>query len=106
MRRSALDGFVLLALSQRLPAQQAWRVEAFSFATIQSAQYLGMGAQLGSVEIGKLADLVILDGDPLADIRNSRRIDRVMLNGVLYSGRDASRLYPDPQPARPMYFQR
>ena len=51
-------------------------------------------------------DLVILDANPLVNIRNTRSIDQVMLNGVLYSGRDASRVYPDPQPARPMYFQR
>lgn len=81
-------------------------MEALAFATIGSATYVGLGAQLGSIEVGKLADLVILDADPLADIRNSRRIDRVMLNGVLYSGLDAARLHPDPRPARPMYFQR
>ncbi|MBK8247697.1 MAG: PD40 domain-containing protein [Gemmatimonadetes bacterium] len=81
-------------------------LDALTFATISSARYLGLDRQLGSLEAGKLADLVILEANPLVDIRNSRRIDRVMLNGVLYSGKDAARVFPDPRPARPMYFQR
>ena len=81
-------------------------LDALTFATISAARYLGLDRQLGSLEPGKLADLVILEANPLVDIRNSRRIDRVMLNGVLYNGKDAARLYPGPQPARPMYFQR
>ena len=38
--------------------------------------------QLGSVEVGKLADLIIVEGDPLTDISNMRRIKRVMMNGL------------------------
>ena len=79
-------------------------LDALTFATISSARYLGLDRQLGSLEAGKLADLVILEANPLVDIRNSRRIDRVMLNGVLYSGKDAARVFPAPQPARPIYF--
>jgi imidazolonepropionase-like amidohydrolase len=41
-------------------------------------------SDIGTLEGGKLADLVILDADPLADIRNSDKVSKVMLNGRLY----------------------
>ncbi|WP_417623118.1 amidohydrolase family protein [Parasphingorhabdus sp.] len=59
-------------------------IEALAAGTIESARSLGMDADIGSVESGKLADLVVLDADPTADIRNSDKIYRVMLNGHLY----------------------
>ncbi|MGE0442109.1 MAG: amidohydrolase family protein [Gemmatimonadales bacterium] len=77
--------------------------EILEIATIKPARYLGLDGQLGSLEAGKLADLVVLNADPLADVRNARQIDMVMQNGVLYRGDDAARVYPDPEPARPQY---
>lgn len=77
--------------------------EILDIATINSARYLGLDRQLGSIEVGKVADLVVLDANPLDDIRNTRRIDLVMQGGVLYRGADASRLHPDPQPAGRQY---
>lgn len=59
-------------------------VEALAAGTIVSAQSLGMATEIGSLETGKLADLLVLDADPTADIRNSDKINRVMLNGRLY----------------------
>jgi len=59
-------------------------VEALAAGTIVSAQSLGMATEIGSLENGKLADLLVLDADPTADIRNSDKINRVMLNGRLY----------------------
>ncbi|SMQ64566.1 Imidazolonepropionase [Altererythrobacter xiamenensis] len=52
--------------------------------TIEPAKSLKMAADIGSIEVGKLADLVVLNADPSADIRNSDKIDRVMLGGRLY----------------------
>jgi imidazolonepropionase-like amidohydrolase/Tol biopolymer transport system component len=62
-------------------------LEALAAGTIASAQSLGMAADIGSLEVGKLADLVVLDADPVADIRNSDKIDRVMLGGRLYEAK-------------------
>lgn len=59
-------------------------VEALRAGTIVSAQSLGMDADIGSLEAGKLADLVVLDADPTADIRNSEKIHRVMVGGRMY----------------------
>ncbi|MFM2257298.1 MAG: hypothetical protein RIQ28_1145, partial [Pseudomonadota bacterium] len=59
-------------------------VEALRAGTIESARSLGYDKDIGSIEPGKLADLVILDADPTADIRNSEKIVKVMLNGRLY----------------------
>jgi len=62
--------------------------EALIAATSRAAHVLGAEREIGTVEIGKLADLVILDGDPLADIANTRRIWRVIQGGRIVD-RDA-----------------
>ncbi|HEX8481264.1 MAG TPA: amidohydrolase family protein [Allosphingosinicella sp.] len=59
-------------------------VEALRAGTIAAATSLGYARDLGSLEAGKLADLVVLDADPTADIRNSDKVHRVMLGGRLY----------------------
>lgn len=63
-------------------------MEALVAATRTGAEVIGVQDTLGTVEAGKLADLLILSADPLADIRNVRRIDTVVQNGVVYP-RDA-----------------
>jgi adenine deaminase len=55
--------------------------EALKTATYNPAKYLGMLDRLGTIEKGKLADLVLLDANPLEDIRNTRKIRAVVLNG-------------------------
>lgn len=59
-------------------------LEALRAGTIVSAQSLGMAQDIGSLEVGKLADLLVLDADPTADIRNSDKVRQVMLGGRLY----------------------
>jgi imidazolonepropionase-like amidohydrolase/Tol biopolymer transport system component len=59
-------------------------IEALRAATIMPATSLGYAQDVGSLEPGKLADLVVLDADPTVDIRNSDKVNRVMLGGRLY----------------------
>ena len=59
-------------------------VEALRAGTIEPAHSLGMVDDIGSIEAGKLADLVVLSADPSEDIANSDKIDQVMLGGRLY----------------------
>lgn len=56
-------------------------MEAIVAGTLENARFFRIANRLGSVETGKLADLVLLDRDPLKDISNMRRVKRVMLNG-------------------------
>ena len=58
-------------------------MEALRAATIDGARYLGMDTEIGSIEKGKLADLIILDRNPLQDIRHSESMHMVMINGRL-----------------------
>ena len=79
--------------------------DAIEIATINGFRHHGLDHLLGSIELGKLADMVIMTKDPLDNIRNTRSIEYVIKNGVLYSGKDASQIYPKPTPAPRLYFK-
>ena len=74
--------------------------EALRAATLGSAEAIGREADLGSIENGKIADLVILDRDPIADIRNTLSISLVMQGGRLYDASTLDELWPQ-APALP-----
>lgn len=73
--------------------------EALQVATIHGAKAIGLQKDLGSLEAGKLADLIILDKNPLTDIRHSDAIYQVMKNGRLYEGSSLDEVYPRKQKA-------
>ncbi|WP_289029769.1 amidohydrolase family protein [uncultured Paraglaciecola sp.] len=58
--------------------------EALRAGTIDGATHLGMNQQVGSIEIGKLADLMVIDGDVLTDIRRSEYVTYTVINGRVY----------------------
>ncbi|MGH9500738.1 MAG: amidohydrolase family protein [Terriglobales bacterium] len=60
-------------------------MEAIQAATIVPARVMGVDKQVGTVEAGKRADLIVLNGNPLADIRNTRNVEYVITNGVMYN---------------------
>jgi len=70
--------------------------EALRAATIDGANYLGMGADLGSIEVGKLADFVVLEKNPLEKIEHSDSIRQVVKGGVLYDASTMHRTWPNP----------
>jgi Tol biopolymer transport system component len=68
--------------------------EVLRAATIDGAKIIGFEQDLGSLEKGKLADLVVLDRNPLVDIRNTNSVRFVMKNGELYDGETLDQVWP------------
>jgi len=74
-------------------------------ATINGASYLGMEKEIGSLEKGKLADLIVLNDNPLDDIRNSEKIQYVMINGRLFDAESMSELGDIVKPRSKFWWQ-
>jgi len=81
-------GFSLHEELQRFVAAGFTPLEALQTATINPAKFLGMEDQLGTIAAGKLADMVLLDANPLEDIRNTQKISGVIANGRYFSRKD------------------
>lgn len=80
-------------------------MEVLHAATIGAARAIGRGAEFGSIEPGKYADLVILTRDPRADIANTLSISAVMKNGRLYDAASLDEIWPRQKPfARPWFW--
>jgi imidazolonepropionase-like amidohydrolase/Tol biopolymer transport system component len=73
-------------------------------ATIDGADSIGFAKELGSLEPGKLADLLVLDANPLDDIKNTARIAQVMKNGRLYDATTLNETYPRQKPLDPQWW--
>ena len=85
-------GFSLHEELQRFVAAGFTPIEALQTATLNPAKFLGMDDRLGTIEKGKLADLVLLDANPLDDIRNTQKIAAVIVNGRYFSRMDLDKM--------------
>jgi imidazolonepropionase-like amidohydrolase len=65
-----------------------------------------MEQQLGSIKEGKLADLIVIDGDPLADIRVTDRVTHTMVNGKLFDAETMNELNGDKEQRKPFFFEK
>ncbi|MDX1647286.1 MAG: amidohydrolase family protein, partial [Longimicrobiales bacterium] len=79
--------------------------EALRIATVMGADAIGLDRDLGSLEPGKLADLVVLDANPLDDLRNTNTVRWVMKNGRLYDAATLAEIWPEERPAEGFYWR-
>ena len=89
---NVIPGFSLHEDLEYLVRSGLTPMQALQAATIKPAEFLGRSSEQGSIEVGKRADLVLLDASPLAGIRNTEKIRAVILNGKLLDRNELDKL--------------
>jgi imidazolonepropionase-like amidohydrolase len=79
-------------------------LEVLKSATIHGAEAMGLAQDLGSLEAGKLADLVVLNKNPLDDIHNTNTIRYVMKDGELFEGDTLNQIWPAEKKLAPLWW--
>lgn len=79
--------------------------EVLRLATLTGADAIGLSQDLGSIAPGKLADLIVLEENPLEDLRHTSAIRYVMKNGRLYDGSTLDEVHPRSRPLQTMWWQ-
>ncbi len=79
-------------------------IEVLRAATRDGAEMIGAGQDLGTLQPGKLADLVVLDKNPLENIKNTNTVRWVMKNGELFEGETLNQLWPEQKPLPPLWW--
>ena len=79
-------------------------MEMLRCATVNGSKIVGRPQDIGSIEPGKLADLVILDKNPLEDIHNTNSVHWVMKNGELFEGDTLDQVWPEQKKLEPLFF--
>ena len=81
-------------------------LQALKTATVNPAKFLGYDNDIGTLEPGKLADLVVLSNNPLDDIRNSETIESVMIGGRMYDAKTMDETVTGDRKREPYYWER
>ncbi len=80
-------------------------LEAIRAATIDGARYIGLDKEIGSIEVGKFADMIVLEKNPLENIRNSEHIRYTIVNGKIYDARTMDRIGKEPKKRKQFYWE-
>ena len=80
-------------------------LEAIRACTFNSARYLGLDADIGSIEVGKLADLAVIEGNPLENIRLTEKVRYTILNGRIYDAATMNQIGNHPAKRRPFFWE-
>jgi len=80
-------------------------LETLKTATINSANYIGAGKDIGSLEKGKLADILVLEKNPLDDIQNSNTILYTIANGRMYDAATMNEVGNEPKSRKKFYWE-
>ncbi len=79
-------------------------LEALRSSTLAGAKYLGLDKEIGSLEPGKLADLIVLDRNPLENLQNTHSVRYTMVNGRLFDAATMNEVGNHPRTRKPFWF--